>query len=199
MNRRQWIGVSCRAVSAAAVAVAFPYETSFASPGLSSRIRIAPAGEPGERMILAGRVVGVDGGPLGGIEIEAYHTDATGLYRPDRSVPSWPDRPPRLSGRLTTAADGSYEIDTVRPGAYPGGGNPAHIHFRIFASGAHFTGTHQGETLWFEGEPFLTPEQVRRETSIAAGTFCAIQPLARGADGVLRCRRDFRFRGGSER
>ena len=191
MDRRQWIAVSCRTAFAA---VAIPSVTSFASPGLSSRIRIAPAAEPGERIVVAGRVVGEDGGPLGGIEIEAYHTDATGLYRPDRSVPSWPDRPPRLQGRLATAADGSYEIDTIRPGAYPGGGNPAHIHFHIDASGAR-----QAETLWFEGEPFLTPEQVRRETALATGTFCAIQPLVLGADGVLRCRRDFRFHGGAKR
>lgn len=191
MDRRRFIGLS---LCGAAAALGSPFAGS-ASSGLSalpSRIRIAPAGEPGERLVLTGRVVGTDGAPRGGIEIDAYHTDAKGLYRPDRATPAWPERPPRLEGRLATAADGSYEIDTILPGAYPGGGNPAHIHFHLRTGSID-----QAETLWFEGEPYLTPEQIRRESGL--GRFSAIQPLVRDGGGTWRCVRDFRFRDGAAR
>ena len=189
MDRRRFIEISLGGTAAAALAIPL---RSFASPGSPSHIRIAPATEPGEPLVLAGRVVGTDGAPRAGIEIEAYHTDATGLYRPDRATPSWPDRPPRLSGRLMTASDGSYQIDTIRPGAYPGGGNPAHIHFHLRTGSLD-----QSETLWFEGEPYLTPEQIRREAGL--GRFSAIQPAVKDGNGVWRCVRDFRLRDGAVR
>ena len=126
-----------------------------ASPGLTSHIVIAGPKEPGQRLVITGRVFGADGKPRGGVEIYAYHTGADGLYRPDRYTPEWPLKPPRLQGTLRTASDGSYQIETIKPGAYPSRNNPAHIHFKLRASGY----PEQGETIWFEGDPLLTPQQ----------------------------------------
>jgi len=50
-----------------------------ASPGLTSHIVIAGPKEPGQRLILTGRVFGSDGKPRGGVVIEAHHTDANGI------------------------------------------------------------------------------------------------------------------------
>jgi protocatechuate 3,4-dioxygenase beta subunit len=36
-----------------------------------------------------------------------------------------------LRGRLVTGTDGRYEIVTIWPGHYPGGGVPAHIHAAV--------------------------------------------------------------------
>jgi protocatechuate 3,4-dioxygenase beta subunit len=57
-----------------------------------------------------------------------YQTDATGIY--SRSQGS-PRVTARLRGRLTTGPNGEYEIVSIRPGAYPGGGAPAHIHVNL--------------------------------------------------------------------
>ena len=186
MDRRRFLEISLGGAAAAALAIPLPASTPAGPP---SRIQIAPPTEPGERLVLTGRVVGEDGTPRARIEIEAYHTDATGLYRPDRATPAWPDRPPRLSGRLATASDGTYEIDTIRPGAYPGGGNPAHIHFHLRTGSID-----QAEILWFEGDRYLSPEQIRKESGL--GRFSAIQPLARDGKGAWRCVRDFRLKDG---
>jgi len=194
LDRRRFIGLSAWG-AAAAFGVGMPpmpVSGRSSSSSLSSRIRIAPASEPGERLVLTGRVVGTDGAPRAGIEIDAYHTDANGLYRPDRATPAWPGRPPRLEGRLSAAADGTYEIDTIKPGPYPGGGNPAHIHFHLRTAGVD-----QSETLWFEGDPQLSAEQIRREAGL--GAFSAIRPLSRDVSGVLRVTRDFRLRDGAPR
>lgn len=129
------------------------------------------------RLLLSGRTLGRDGKPLAGVEIYAYHTGADGLYRNDRYTPEWPAKPPRLQGTLHTAANGSYQIDTIKPGAYPSRNNPAHIHFKLRAPGY----PEQGETIWFEGDPLLTSQQKP----------AYVVRLQRDSGGVLHGTHDF--------
>ena len=152
----------------------------FLSIASASHIRIAPPGEPGQRLILTGRVFDAHGRPAVNVEIYAYHTDARGLYRNDRYTPEWPSRPPRLQGTLRTAADGSYEIDTILPAPYPSRNNPAHIHFDLRGPGFD-----QGETLLFEGDPLLR---------YAPTTPASVRPLVRDKQGVWHCTRDFHLK-----
>ena len=160
-----------------------------ASPGLTSRIVIAGPNEPGQRLIVTGRVIGADGKPRGGVVIEAHHTDASGIYLAEGAHSPNPKVAARLFGRLATAADGTYRIDTIRPGSYPGGGVPAHIHIHI-QDGRH----EQFETIEFADDRALTP--VMRAKDGVGGTFAAIQPVTRDASGVWHCTRDFRVGGG---
>src|SRR5690606_21521486 len=80
-----------------------------------SRITIVPPGEPGTPLVFSGTVYRPDGTtPAPGVVLYVYQTDATGIYGP-------PGRPPRLRGwlraGLPTAAAGSYEVRTTRPGS----------------------------------------------------------------------------------
>ena len=111
----------------------------YASP---SRMKIAAATEPGQRLMITGHVFGANGKPRGGIQIYAYHTDARGLYRTDGSFKG----EPRLRGTLRTAADGSYEIDTIQPAPYPHRNIPAHIHVHL-----RWLDKDQEEEIRFEG------------------------------------------------
>jgi protocatechuate 3,4-dioxygenase beta subunit len=131
---------------------------------LCAVLRIASAAEPGERLLRTGKVFGPDGKPLAGIEMRAWHTDAQGLYRRDRG-----DGPPRLQGTLRTAADGSYAIDTIKPGLYPGTKSGAHMHFKI---------GDRNETIFFDGASAI--------------------PLTRDAHGVLHGTHDFHLREGAK-
>jgi protocatechuate 3,4-dioxygenase beta subunit len=103
-----------------------------AAYGSPSRAKLAPDNEPGQRMVITGHVFGSDGKPIGGVQIEAYHTDANGNYRLDDR---YPEEPARLHRTLVTAADGSYQIETIRPAPYPHRSVPAHIHFRLLGHG----------------------------------------------------------------
>jgi protocatechuate 3,4-dioxygenase beta subunit len=154
------------------LALLIPAFLASASP---SHLRIAGPNEPGQRMILAGRVFGADGHPRGGVRIFAYHTDAQGNYGRDAAGVA------RLHGTLVTAADGSYDIDTIRPGPYPGGKVPAHVHLQL-----RLEGPEQNETIYFAGDPSLTPHEPAAD----------IVTLRRGADGVWRGTHDFHLRGG---
>lgn len=135
--------------------------TTGASP---SRAVVARPGEPGERLVVTGRVFGPDGQPIHGVEVYAYQTDATGYYRADHKMYG-PAAPPRLEGRLRTADDGSYRIETIKPAPYPSRTVRAHIHFRFHGGGL----PDQYGTLWFDDA----------------------HPLQRGGDGMLHCTRDF--------
>lgn len=160
-----------------------------ASPGLTSHIVIAGPTEPGQRLVITGRVFGADGKPRGGVVIEAHHTDASGIYLAEGAHAPNPKVAARLFGRLATAPDGTYRIDTIRPGSYPGGVAPAHIHIHI-QDGRH----EQYEVIEFADDRALTPAM--RAKDGVSGTFATIQPVTRDASGVWHCTRDFRMAGG---
>ncbi|HEY8148054.1 MAG TPA: protocatechuate 3,4-dioxygenase [Vicinamibacteria bacterium] len=152
---------------------------------LSWQARIAPAGEPGEPLVISGRVFDPEGRhPVAGIVVDAYHTDIKGLYTPTGGA-----RPPRLHGWARTDAEGRYEFRTIRPAPYPGDGPPAHVHFHL--SGAGYA-RQEAEELQFEGDPKVTREMAER--SRRAGRFGGVRPLTRGTDGLWHCTFDMRLR-----
>jgi protocatechuate 3,4-dioxygenase beta subunit len=124
-----------------------------------SRMKIAADNEPGQRMIVTGHVFGADGRPRAGLQLYAYHTDAQGQYKRDAQGVA------RLHGTLVTANDGSYTIDTIKPGQYPGRNTPAHIHIHL-------------------REPGFDQEEEIRFT----------ESMRPDSDGVFRVRHDFRLR-----
>ena len=118
---------------------------------LTSTGRMAPATEPGVPLVIHGRAVAEDGKtPVAGAIIFGYHTDREGLYDRAAAGPhSW-----RLKGWVRTAADGRFELTSIRPGAYPGRGIPQHVHLNIFLA--------EGQRYWtdelrFADDPLVPP------------------------------------------
>lgn len=131
------------------------------APADTSILVIAGPDEPGERLIVTGRVLSPDGRtPAGGSRVGVYHTDASGVYgtHPTRA---------RLSGWLTTDARGRFEIRTIRPGPY--GRTPAHIHFIIGGNG--------GYELRFADDPLL-------RSGLPGGLEVQERPVQRDKAGV---------------
>ena len=99
---------------------------------LSSVMDICGPEEPGERLILTGRVFKADGKtPFPDVIIYAYHTDNKGFYSKsgqETGVQRWHGR---LHGWCRTDSEGHYEIHTIRPASYPNSDAPAHIHSAI--------------------------------------------------------------------
>lgn len=149
----------------------------FLSPA-NSHIKIAAATEPGQRIVVSGRVLDTSGHPVPNVIIRAYHTDARGLYRADNKMYS-ASAPPRLQGFLRTDANGAYEIDTIRPAPYPNRTIPAHIHFELRPP----DGARESAILYFYDDPLLTSEQRAKQPQ----AICRLAPV----NGALRCTRDF--------
>lgn len=152
---------------------------SVAAALLSSHLTIAGPNEPGQRLVVSGRVLDAAGHAVAGVMVRAYHTDARGLYRSDHQMYG-ASAPPRLQGSLRTAADGSYVIETIRPAPYPDRTIPAHIHFELRPP----NGTREPAILYFADDPLLTAaERAKRPWAVCA--------LTRTPDRVLHCTRDF--------
>ena len=107
----------------------------------------------GEPLVISGRVLGLDGEPIGEAELDVWQTAPSGLYAVQGGQSEM-----NLRGIYTTDRDGRYRIRTVRPVAYqiPGDGpagrllartgrhdwRPAHIHFVVSAAGYKSVTTH---------------------------------------------------------
>jgi protocatechuate 3,4-dioxygenase beta subunit len=174
--------VPTRAVSAPRAAAQGAFEPP-AAADLGPVLALVPPGEPGERLVVTGRLLALDGTtPLAERRIGVYQTDTHGNYGQDPREP----RLARLNGWLSTDSRGRYEIRTIRPGAYPQGGTPEHIHF-VIETLSGFDGSAE---LRFEDDPRVSSTEVtasRRE-----GRFGTVRPVTRDRDGVLRVERDLR-------
>jgi len=99
---------------------------------LNNILNIADKNEPGERMIIKGTVFKEDGiSTYPDVIIYAYHTDNSGYYSKkgiEIGIRKWHGH---LYGWAKTDKEGRYEIHSIRPGRYPAGGAPAHIHSAI--------------------------------------------------------------------
>ena len=146
------------------------------SPAFANGDDIAQ-GAPGEPCLMQGRVIGVDGEPVGGAHIEVWQADEDGFY----DVQYADLDSARGRGHLTSEQDGRYWFWSVKPEAYPipadgpvgdlleAGGRgpmrPAHVHFKVDAEGFQSLITH----VFVAGDEFLDSDAVFgvRETLIA--------------------------------
>ncbi len=156
-----------------------------ARPATSARI--APPDEPGEPLIIEGRVTDTAGQPAAGIVIYAYHTDHTGRYPPAPGLSDDARRHGRLRGWVATDEQGLYRFTTIRPGAYPGYDFAAHVHLHVLEPGR---GTYVIDDLHFDDDALLTPAQ-RRQLRDRGGS--GIGHPTRDGEGTWRVRRDIRL------
>jgi protocatechuate 3,4-dioxygenase, beta subunit len=122
------------------------------------------AGEPlGERIIVSGRVVDEDGGPVANSLIEIWQANAAGRYIHVNDVHEAPLDPNFTgAGRTVTDAEGRYAFTAIKPGAYPwrnhhNAWRPAHIHFSLF--GPNFL-TRLVTQMYFPGDPLLALDPI---------------------------------------
>lgn len=143
--------------------------------GIPARVVLAGPAEPGERMLLEGRVVSTDGvTPVEGVVIYAHQTNAEGLYANGGPETVWSRRHGRLRGWVRTGADGRYAFETIKPAPYPSMTMPAHVHLFVGEPGRR---PYYIDDVVFEGEFGVTP------------AYRAASEL-RGGDGVVRLTRD---------
>ena len=135
-----------------------PTQADVAGPfyvaGAPGRTSLAGPLEPGDRILIRGRVLGPDcRTPLQNALLDVWQADAEGNYHDA-------EEQYRLRGVLRTDREGRYEFESVMPGRYPlvpgsdTGYRPAHIHFTVGSPG-HTPLTTQ---LYFKGDPFLAPK-----------------------------------------
>ena len=166
--------------------------------GAPFQTRLAGPDEPGERLIIAGKVYSADcRSPLPSTLIEVWQANNAGLYDTDKPGNFTEQVDFRLRGMMLTDQQGNYQLETIMPGRYPvppnlpglekyaGLTRPAHIHFRVSES-LHVPLTTQ---LYFRGDPYIAKDPwagrkpsmaiaLRQDGRFLHGTFDIV--LARG-------------------
>jgi protocatechuate 3,4-dioxygenase beta subunit len=155
-----------------------------AAAGESGHAVLVGPEEPGQRLVVSGRIVRQDGAPAAGVRLSVYHTDSEGYYTRPVSDP----RRARIRGVLVTDPGGRYELRTILPGRYPDRRQEAHIHVHLEGAG---TPEHWIESFLFEGDPCLRADDLA--TSRQAGAFGHVMALQPTPGGGLRARRDIRI------
>jgi protocatechuate 3,4-dioxygenase beta subunit len=146
------------------LATALAAAQGFERDGALTDAMIAPPWEPGQPLEVLFRLQDAGGQPIVGQAVVAWQTDRSGLYNPR----NFGHRIPRLQTKAWSDQKGEIRFVTIFPGAYPAGTEPAHIHFSIADREPRWC------TLWFEGDPLLTPE---RRAWAAADQETVIVPL----------------------
>ena len=135
------------------------------------------------RLQVEGTVFSKSGKPASDVIIYMYHTNQDGLYLAgDGSLP-WGSRHGRYRGWVKTDKSGQFAFFTCRPGAYPDGTEPEHIHLTIKEPDKN---EYYIESILFDDDPQLTDEL--RKNMVGRGGSGIVIPTHR--DGMLIVNRD---------
>ena len=101
-------------------------------PGDKGFIQLANNSEPGEPLIVYGKVIdSKTNQPMGDVSLFLYQTDSSGIY----NTSGGPDNQARIRGTVYTNKSGCFKIKTILPGDYPGRKNSRHLHYVVNAEG----------------------------------------------------------------
>ncbi len=153
--------------------------------GLTWSAVVLPPGEPGERLILTGRVFKVDGRtPAAGVILYAYHTNSGGVYPTRGDEKGWGRRHGYLRAWVQTNESGDYRFETIRPGSYPTWTEPAHVHMILKEPARQ---EYWIDDVVFSDDPLLT-DRYRARVRDRGGS--GIVTPARDPSGAWMARRD---------
>ena len=139
---------------------------------------IAPAGVPGERVTVRGRMSDGEGKPINDGVLEIWQADAQGKYaHPEHGQKTIAANAFRGFGRILTDGSGAFQFTTIKPGpvAGPDGKQQApHLVVTVFMRGML---RHLITRMYFPGEALNETDAVlqrvpvdRRGTLIAVGS-----------------------------
>jgi protocatechuate 3,4-dioxygenase beta subunit len=111
----------------------YPSELPLDSDTDLVRVRGRAASAEGRILHVFGRLLDVDGRPLGGARVEIWQCDARGVYHHPGDRHAAPDLGFQGYGQMGVGADGKYRFRTIRPVPYPG--RTPHIHVAVSALG----------------------------------------------------------------
>jgi len=139
------------------------------------RIGTGPAAT-GEEIEVTGRLLGLDGRPIGGGIVELWQANAYGRYSNSRAASIGPLDPNFQGyGVVETDDEGRYRFLTIKPGEYPG--RTRHLHFKVRGPGFESLVTQ----MYFAGEPANERDFIRkriRDPEARASVTVAFAPSA---------------------
>ncbi len=125
---------------------------------------------------LTGVVFQADGKtPAADVIVYIYHTSRQGIYETKGDETGWGERHGHYRGWVKTGSDGKYTFFTFRPGPYPNGAEPQHIHVMVKEPDKN---EYYLDSFFFADDPMLTREV--RSGMPGRGGSGIVQPESRG-------------------
>ncbi|MBR89841.1 MAG: hypothetical protein CMO66_01015 [Verrucomicrobiales bacterium] len=168
----------------------------FWAGGAPFRGKVTPPLEPGELLVISGRVWShATRKPMANVILDVWQADAKGRYD-FQDHPATEPRPvvggrqPKLAHfrnriRLLTDEQGRYEYETIKPAAYSVGRQtrPSHIHYMIQAPGHARLITQ----IYFKGDPNIKNDSFGQNLGAAnSPLIIATQKIKRGDGHYLK-------------
>lgn len=126
----------------------------------------------GQKLLITGTIYENDGKtPAPGVVLYYYHTNVEGHYQSSPELNPSVVRHGYIRGWVKSDEQGEYSIYTIRPGAYPGTDEPAHIHPSVYEPG--LKQPYYLDALVFDDDPLLTSRKRQRMNN-------------RGGSGILQ-------------
>jgi protocatechuate 3,4-dioxygenase beta subunit len=124
---------------------------------LTSEATLPDFENPGPKLKLSGTIYKNDGRtPAADVVLYIYHTNQEGIYKTRGNETGWARRHGYIRGWIKTDGEGKYSFYTLKPGTYPDGSLPAHIHGTILEP----NGSYYWIDSWhFRGDPLLDLEE----------------------------------------
>ena len=140
--------------------------------GAPFRGKVTPPLEPGDLLVMRGRIWGFDTKrPIANAVLDIWQADAKGHY--DMTDSRHPPKPSEFRNRIRLLTDetGFYEYETIRPAAYRVGKGPldfrpAHIHYMAQAAGYKKLITQ----MYFKGDRFNRTDRSARRSNLIIET-----------------------------
>ncbi|MEK7830621.1 MAG: intradiol ring-cleavage dioxygenase [Acidobacteriota bacterium] len=134
---------------------------------------LSDSAEPGEPMEINGTIYQLDGKtPAANVILYVYHTNAKGSYEPAQGQTA-ARRHGHLRGWMKTDGQGRYKFRSIKPAAYPGRTDPAHIHPVVKEPDKN---EYYIDEFRFDDDPLLTKEERAKEEK-------------RGGSGIIKLTR----------
>jgi len=141
--------------------------------------------EDGPKMEISGTIYQRDGKtPAANVILYVYHTNQRGHYPTKGDEQGWAKRHGYIRGWIKTDASGKYKFYTLKPAAYPGRKDPAHIHATLKEPTVN---EYWIDEYLFEDDPRLTQEE-RGAQKKRGGA--GILKLTKNSNGILMAQRD---------
>lgn len=160
----QYVGDGCEGCEAI-------HESPVPFKKLSSVDTLPDFNDQGQKIQISGIVYHADGKtPAKDIVLYVYHTDQEGVYPKKGNETGWGKRHGYLRGWLKTDSNGFYQFYTLRPSAYPGRKDPAHIHITVKEPDKN---EYWIDDFLFDDDPKLTKQMRKLQQE-------------RGGDGIMK-------------
>lgn len=125
---------------------------------ITSELTLPDFNDEALKIKVTGTVYQPDGKtPAENVILYLYHTNQEGVYENKYNASNWESRHGYIRGWVKTNVNGKFTFYTLKPGSYPNGTEPAHIHITVLEPECKY---YWLNSYHFAGDQLLTDDEL---------------------------------------